>query len=34
MDQELYMIPLTDTWEENDYPTLEGCYDYDKTEYY
>jgi hypothetical protein len=28
------MIPLTDTWEENDYPTLEGCYEYDETKYY
>jgi len=21
-------------WEENDDPTLEGCYEYDETEYY
>ena len=29
---EPYMMPLTDTWEENDDPTLEGCYEYDETE--
>ena len=28
------MMPLTDTWEENDDPTLEECYEYDETEYY
>ena len=28
------MMPLTDTWEENDDPTLDGCYEYDETEYY
>jgi len=34
MDQEPYMMPLTDTWEDNDDPTLEGGYEYDETEYY
>ena len=28
------MMPLTDTWEENDDPTFEECYEYDETEYY
>jgi hypothetical protein len=28
------MMPLTDTWEENDDPAFEGCYEYDETEYY
>ena len=27
------MMPLTDTWEENDDPAFEGCYEYDETEY-
>jgi len=34
MDQEPYMMPLTDTWEENDDPAFEGCYEYDETECY
>jgi len=34
MDQEPYMMPLTDTWEENDDPTLEECYEYYEAEYY
>ena len=34
MDQEPYMMPLTDTWEEDDDPTLDGCYEYNETEYY
>ena len=28
------MMPLTDTWEENDDPAFEGCYEYDETKYY
>jgi len=28
------MMPLTDTWEENDDPAFEGCYEYDETECY
>ena len=27
------MMPLPDTWEENDDPTLEECYEYDEPEY-
>ena len=28
------MMPLTNTCEENDDPTLEECYEYDEAEYY
>ena len=28
------MMPLTDTWEENDDPTFERCNEYDEAEYY
>ena len=28
------MTPLMDMWEEHDYSAFEGCFEYDKVEYY
>ena len=28
------MTPLMDMWEEHDYSAFEGCYEYDKADYY
>jgi hypothetical protein len=34
MTQEPYMMPLTDMWGETNVPAIEGCYEYNKDEYY